>query len=212
MGDHRPCFLDFNADLLFSMDTHPFAPPCQRSLQLSDPRRVHKYRELLHDQLQDHKVYDKCRALAEVASNKTWNDTHTLQYKNLDAIITQSMLFAESSCGKCYTKRFEWSPAMIKLVESVRYWRLLFKRSKGLQIQHSTICRAQTAAGLSHNTETVDQPTIIAHLRTALIAMRQAQKHHVELHESYLNGLAEAINLEKNHIYQRKRTRTPFII
>jgi hypothetical protein len=149
-------------------------------------------------------VYDKCRALAEVASNKTWNDTHTLQYENLDAIITQSMLFAESSCGKCYTKRFEWSPAMIKLVESVRYWRLLLKRSKGLQIQHSTICRAQTAAGLSHNTETVEQPTIIAHLRTALIAMRQAQKHHVELRESYLNGLAEAIVLEKKPHLSKK--------
>jgi hypothetical protein len=28
-GDHHPCFVDFNADLLFTAKIHPFAPPCQ---------------------------------------------------------------------------------------------------------------------------------------------------------------------------------------
>jgi hypothetical protein len=43
-GDHRPYYLDFNADLLFSGSTSPLAPPCQRSLQLSDPRKVNSYK------------------------------------------------------------------------------------------------------------------------------------------------------------------------
>jgi len=35
--------------------------------------------------------------------------------------------------------------------------------------------------------------------------MRQAQKHHVELRESYLNGLAEAIVLEKKTTFIKER-------
>jgi hypothetical protein len=57
-GDHRPCFLDFNATALFSSLTSPLAPPCQRSLQLSDPRKILAYREALHEQLKYHKVFD----------------------------------------------------------------------------------------------------------------------------------------------------------
>jgi hypothetical protein len=41
-GDHRPYFLDLNANILFAGSTSPIAPVCYHSLQLSDPRRVGK--------------------------------------------------------------------------------------------------------------------------------------------------------------------------
>jgi hypothetical protein len=135
-GDHRPCFVDFNADLLFNAKIHPFASPCQRSLQLTDPRRVNKYRDILHEQLQYHKVFEKCETLSAAISSGRWSPDHISNYEQLDTIITQSMLYAKQSCGKRYTKLYEWSPSLIKLVEAVRYWRLLLKCSKGLTINY----------------------------------------------------------------------------
>jgi hypothetical protein len=114
------------------------------------------------------------------------------------------MLYAEKACSKRYTKRYEWSPQLIRAVESVRYWRLLLKRSKGLRIQHSTISRAKTNAHLQNSPEPVDQPSIINSLKKALNYMRGLQKSHTELRENYLQGLAEAIVL-KRHPYLEKK-------
>jgi len=194
-GNHHPCFLDFNAAILFSGFTSPLPPPCQRSFQLSDPRQD---REVLYDQLNYHYVFDKSKVLSEAASTNQWLSNHTSQYELLDqTIITQAMLFAKQSCSKRYTKRFEWSPKHIQLVEAVRYWRLLLKRSKRLPIKPSRIQRAKDSAGLSLTQETISIPHVISGLCKALILVRLAQKSHRELREAYLMGLAEAIAVEK---------------
>jgi hypothetical protein len=119
------------------------------------------------------------------------------EYEHIDVIITAAMLKAEKYCSKRYTKKFEWSPKLIQAVETVRFWRLLLQCSKGLLISYSSICRAREAAGLPNDLDTMDQPSIIKHLRDALSSLHQSQKSHVELHESYLHGLAEALVLDK---------------
>jgi len=144
----RPFPPTFDSESLFSELISPFAPPCQRSLQLPDPCKVVKYKEVLHEQLQYHNIPDKLKVLSEAAANKHWMEDCTKQYEVLDTLITQSMLYAERSCSKRYTKRFEWSPALIQRVETVRYWRLLLKRSKGLSIRPSTILQAKESAHL----------------------------------------------------------------
>jgi hypothetical protein len=106
-GDHRPCFLDFDAIKLFAGSTPPLAPKCQRSLQLADPRRVNKYKEILHQQLSYHKVPDLCTTLLTAANSDTWSPKHLALYESLDKTITEAMLFAESSCSRKVTKRFE---------------------------------------------------------------------------------------------------------
>jgi hypothetical protein len=124
-GDHCPCFLDFNADLLFAGSSPPLAPPFRRSPQLFDPRRTTKYKECLHDHLAYHNVIEKCKALQEVALTTQWTDSHKAEYEKLDTIITETMLFAEHSC-------FEWSVTLIRAVETVRYWRLFVKCFKAI--------------------------------------------------------------------------------
>jgi hypothetical protein len=147
-GDHRPCFLDLDADTLFGNSIHPLAPHCQQSLQLSDPRRVNKYKEVLHQQLSYHKVQERCKALQEVVDLNSWTIAHIDQDETLDRTITEAMLYAEASCSRKFTKRFEWSPSLVESVEAVRFWRLLLKRSKGLPIHSSTIHLARSKAGL----------------------------------------------------------------
>jgi hypothetical protein len=112
-GDHKPCFLDFNASLLFAGSTTPFSPVCQHSLQLSDPRKIAKYKSALHEQLEYHKEMDKCKNLHEMAAKGMWEDAQSKQYENLDLLIMESMLFAERACSKYYSTQFEWSPALI---------------------------------------------------------------------------------------------------
>lgn len=125
--DHCPCFLDFDAEAQFARDTPPLAPQCQRSLQLHDPRLVTKYKEVIHDQLSYHKVFNCCSELEKAADQNTWNDQHTVEYECLDALITEVMLHAECTAGKKYIKRFDWPPTLIASVESVYYWHLLLK-------------------------------------------------------------------------------------
>jgi hypothetical protein len=120
-GDYRPCFLDFDANQLFSGPTAPLAPPCQRGLQLHDPRKTTKYREILHEQLQYHKVFEKYQDLLQAAQQKLWSPEYTLQYNRLDAAIMEAMLHAERSCSKKYTKIYKWSPTMILAVEEVQF-------------------------------------------------------------------------------------------
>jgi hypothetical protein len=196
-GDHRPCFLDFNANLLFTGSTSPLPLASQCQLQLSDPRKVLQYKTILYEQLEYHNILEKGVALWEAATKSQWTDKHTKQYETLDLLITQSMLCAEQSCSKRYSKHFEWSPKLIQSVECVHFWRLLLKRSKGLSLQYSTIQNARANAGLPQDLDQTDHPTIIQKLREALQHLKYCQKSHVELRETYLHGLAEAIVLEK---------------
>jgi hypothetical protein len=96
------------------------------------------------------------------------------------------MLCAERSFGKRYSKRFEWSPELKQAVECVWFWCLLLKRSRGLSIRGTTIERARINAGLAVDLDPLDQPTIVKHLRTALVHLKSSQKSHVELRETYL--------------------------
>ncbi len=83
------------------------------------------------------------------------------------------------------------------MVEAVRYWRLLLKRSKGLPIKQSMIHKAHLGAHIADGPDPTQQPLIISSLRTALNHMKSLQKSHVELRETYLNGLVEAAVLQK---------------
>jgi hypothetical protein len=171
---------------------------CQRSLQLSVPRRVSKYRELLHDQLKYHKVLDKCSALLQAAQENKWPPELTISYARLDTLITESMLYAERSCSKKYSKRFKWSPTQIQAVETVRFWCLLLKRSKGLPISHPTIQHSRIKAGIPDSLDPLDLPTVVFNLRLALSTLHSSQKSHIELREQYLHCLAGAIVLERH--------------
>ncbi len=203
-GDHRPCFIDFNDDLLFFRTTPPLAPPCQWGPQLSDPRKIVSYKLIHYEKLDYHKVFDKYKLIREAAEANQWGPGQVLQYEKLDIIITQSMLSSEKSCSKRFTKRYDWSPKLIQAVEAVCYWRLLLKCSKGLPIKYITLQRAKSGAHLLEGSDPVDQTLIIISCWQALSYMKSLQKSHVELRENYLRGLAEALVLQKRPHLQKK--------
>jgi hypothetical protein len=86
-SDHRAYYIDLDALLLFADPAFDIAPPCHRRLQLSDPRLKNQYRDILHEQLVYHKVYDKVQALQEVSDAGNWTAEHIEEYQKLDKLM-----------------------------------------------------------------------------------------------------------------------------
>jgi hypothetical protein len=166
---------------------HPSSPSCKRNLQLFDSRRVNKYKDTLLEQLSYHSIMEKCKALYSTASSKQWTEDLSDQYEKLDKLITESVLYVERQSSKKYTKRFEWSPALVQTIESVCYWCLLLKRAKGLSIAASTLTSVREREKNSPlDTDSLDLPVIVKNLRMAIQQMRLSQRSQIELREAYL--------------------------
>jgi hypothetical protein len=71
-SDHRTCYIDIDPELLFISPTYSIETPCRRGLQLSDPRKVSKYKHTLQDQLDYHKIVNKYRDLHHLAELGEW--------------------------------------------------------------------------------------------------------------------------------------------
>jgi hypothetical protein len=99
-SDHRSCYLDIDAKLLFQEDMHALQPPCQRGLQLTDPRIVSKYNDNFRDQVSYHKIAEKYRNLLELAELNTWSVDLEEDYEKIDQINTESMIHAERQGAK----------------------------------------------------------------------------------------------------------------
>jgi hypothetical protein len=102
------------------------------------------------------------------------------------------MIHAERQGGK-YTKKYDWSPTLIQAVQTVRYWELLLKRSKGQQVAQSTIDITRHAAGLPlYSCDYFNRPLIVSKLREARQWKKSCQKNHVPLRKEWLESLATA--------------------
>jgi len=77
---------------MFADPAHDIAPPSYRRLQLSDPRLINKYRDILHEQLNYHKIYEKVQTLQEASDTGAWTSATTEEYQKIDKLVTESML------------------------------------------------------------------------------------------------------------------------
>jgi hypothetical protein len=191
-SDHRACYIDIDPDILFQESTHEILPPCRRGLQLTDPRKVNKYKGEFFDQLSYHKIIEKQRDLFQIAEADLWSEDYILDYEKVDKLNSEAMVHAERS-GPKFTNTYDWSPPLIQAIQSVRYWRLLLKRSKGQRVAQSTIDRTREAAGLPlYSSDQYTRLYIVNRLREALLTRHSLRKNHRELRISYLTQIATA--------------------
>ena len=78
-SDHRAYYVDFDALLMFADPAYDIAPPSYRHLQLSDPRLINQYRDILHEQLNYHRFMKKFR---HCRKHLTQGHGHPLQQRN----------------------------------------------------------------------------------------------------------------------------------
>jgi hypothetical protein len=198
LGDHNACYVDLDAEILFGDDTHPLAPASRRGLQLLDPRKVISYKEHLHKQLEYHKVFDKLKDLTYAAEHNLWSEQHTKEYNALDRIITESMIYAEKEITRVITGNYEWSVQLAQAIHSLRYWKLRIKRAHAIRVTDYFLTATHQLAGLPQDaTDQMTLPALIQNLHQSKEYLASCKKNHVALRESYLQGLAEAIVLQR---------------
>jgi hypothetical protein len=147
-GDHRGVYVDFSAALLFKSNTYELVRQQGRGLQLKDPRKVASYISALHEQLKYHKVLRKYEKLSEIPVG-VWTNAETIKYERLDRIAVQSALYAEKTVARRYSTRYQWSPALLKLVYVFRYARLRLKEAKGIMVTDKSIQYHRKQAGIT---------------------------------------------------------------
>jgi hypothetical protein len=198
-SDHRAYYVDFDALLMFVDPAHDIAPPSYRRLQLSDPRLRNQYRDILHEQLNYHKIYDKVQAMQVTSDSGAWTSATTEEYQKIDKLVTESMLYAERNTGKRVSTRYEWSPTLKKSVQEFRYWQMRFRQAKGLGISLPRLEVLKQQSGLSdEDTHATTIQDILQRLQHAVNTLRNHQKQQSALRATYLESLAEAIVLDQS--------------
>jgi len=195
-GDHRPCYIDIDVSLAFDGKTPSICPPCQRTLQLHDPRVVNNYITALHQQFKYHKIGQKTESLYNIAPNQ-WNTQQHIEYERLDQLITESMLYAESQAAKWYTNNYDWSPTLVRSVFAERFWRLALRHSQGRSISDDLFYRAKDNAGITVDASKLTLPDIVQCPACARQNRKEMQQNHQALRKNYLEKLAEALVLKR---------------
>mmetsp|Transcript_21350 Transcript_21350/g.30549 ORF Transcript_21350/g.30549 Transcript_21350/m.30549 type:complete len:1538 (+) Transcript_21350:1841-6454(+) len=199
-GDHRPLLIDFDAVRLFGDTSHEIQRPKASGLKLQDPRVVNKYIDKVIQQLEYHKIQTKVEALQEASLAGQWNSKCIRIYEVIGKIITESDIYADRAVAKRYSEKYEWSPALLRVVDAVRYWTLRLKKAKGVPVDEVLIKQHREAAHLplqqsEEITKLID--IVNKYLRDARKLMYQSQANHVELRRTFLEELAEAITVDK---------------
>lgn len=196
-GDHRPCYIDLDSSLAFGGKTSPACPPCQRGLQLHDPRRVSEYITTLNTQLETHNILQKVTEL-HTKTTIGWDSTDYAKYETIDQLITEAMLYAERQTSSRFTKTFEWSPTLMKAVYAERYWRLAYKQSVGRFVSENLLLRTRRLAGIPISISNLQLPHILQCLKAARETRKLLQKDHRTLRRNYLEKLSEALVLKRS--------------
>ena len=128
--DHRPVWIDVPHSLAFGYNVEHPAPRRLTRLNLKDARCVTRYYDLLRSRLDDHQIATRLANLADSTTPGT--PLTTDQAREYDAIHwehLQSVLFAEKNCRRLRAGAVPFSPGYNKIVNSIRYWRSVIKRT-----------------------------------------------------------------------------------
>lgn len=198
-GDHRPYFLDFDASLLFADPAYNIAPASSRNLRLQDPRVVQKYRERLHQLLDQNNVFPRLDLLQDKIKSGNWTESCCLEYEALDETITTSMLTAEKDLSRRVTTTYQWSPKLKAAVHKLRYWHLRLRQVRHLPVNLNQLDSFRHSGEISDQEHSLQTEVDIKMAQSAAFqTLKELQSKHQELRESYLEDLAEAIVLERS--------------
>jgi hypothetical protein len=195
-GDHRPFYIDLDVDLAFDGKVPSICPPCQRTLQLKDPRIVQNYITALTRQFNLHNVLPKLQELNSIQPNE-WSFQHLTMYERLDRTISESMLYAKNRAAKRYTNTFDWSPTLVQSVYAERFWKLALRQSQGRVLSPSLLQRTKEYAGIGADLSCLTLPDIVQCLASARQSRKELQQQHQQLRKNYLEKLAEALVLKR---------------
>jgi len=171
------------------------APLAHRGLQLFDSRKVEKYLESLERQISYHKILEKLEILHASVQNGTWTLDHNTQYKRLDDLLSESMLYTEKALTKALSKRYEWSPVLKQSIHALRFWELSRKQSIGLKLPNTTLQKEaeKDVLDLSTLPSPLTCMSIMKYRTQANKNLNECQSNHSTLRENHLIAIAIAM-------------------
>jgi hypothetical protein len=171
------------------------APLAHRGLQLFDSRKVEKYLESLERQISYHKILEKLEILHASVQNGTWTLDHNTQYKRLDDLLSESMLYTEKALTKALSKRYEWSPVLKQSIHALRFWELSRKQSIGLKLPNTSLQKEaeKDVLDLSTLPSPLTCMSIMKYRTQANKNLNECQSNHSTLRENHLIAIAIAM-------------------
>jgi hypothetical protein len=130
LSDHRACYLDLGAKLLFKEATPNIQPMLRRSLQLQDPCIVNNYYKHLKRQLDYHKLQSKIDELHKAVTNRGRHHDLVSYFEKIDLLFTEAMLYAESKSRKQFSTKCQWSPRLKKLLSQSNTGKCAYEKTK----------------------------------------------------------------------------------
>jgi len=185
--------------MLFSDPAYNIAVASHRKLRLHDPRVVQQYISNLHLRLDHHNVFPRLEALQEVIKTSQWTTSSTQEYESLDNVITESMIAAENDLSRRITTTYQWSPRLKQAVQRLRYWQLRLRQVRNQPFAKNQLLKYREEGNISEEEHSLSGEQDIQKARqNAYQSLKDLQKQHQELRDTYLEDLAEAIVLDRS--------------
>jgi hypothetical protein len=173
LSDHRGAFIDIDESISMGKAI-PSAQPIRQIGTKSILKELITYKEYLHHQISNRRVYDKAKKLSEEANKAETRDSDFLGRLNaLDMIVTQNCMAAE----KVVKLKIKMSPESYYAHQVVHYWNI--KAKEKLNRIDTTIQQQAVKGGLPPEW----QEYIYKNQRNPNSALRHATKLHSAIKE-----------------------------
>lgn len=146
-------------------------------------------------QISYHKILEKLEILHASVQNGTWTLDHNTQYKRLDNLLSESMLYTEKALTKALSKRYEWSPVLKQSIHALRFWELSRKQSIGLKLPNTSLQKEaeKDVLDLSTLPSPLTCMSIMKYRMQANKNLNECQSNHSTLRENHLIAIAIAM-------------------
>ena len=190
VGDHRPIWVEISKESAFGSVLPDLPSFKARKLKCHDPRIVTKYNDILEKYLRDHNFFNRVEKLFTECSEEM-NSEQEEEYEKLDSIRERGMLVAENGCRRLKMGSKKWSPTLQRAIDRYRYMKLSISRIKGRKIGARTLIRLSKKCGF--NSEGMSVEELIIERDGAFKEYKSIKKKHIELRETFLEELAQAM-------------------
>lgn len=194
-GDHRGLWCDIPSEYLMGFNMNKLHSPKARRLKLLDPRTKKAYLRTLHSLLAKDNIYETFDTLFQEIHERA---THLPieKFEHLDDKITLAMEKAERGCRKLKSGKVKWSPTYQKACDTVTYWKLTLKESKGDTINIRKLRSLRQKLGLQRFRGSVEVAEM--ELQKAQKTQKKCKRHAENLQLEYRSSLALAKEKEDN--------------
>ena len=184
--DHRGLFADLDGDQLLRLRMEE--PESREGRRLSSKNNKHRKTYLQHlcKHLEAHNVYKRVGTMNTKSTSGDLSEADQVEYDRIDTCITEGMLAAEKQLPR--RRERGWTADMNKMIYKIRYYRLLLRRTRGLQTHEGVLRKVRDNAGVTWDSS--DEQQIKQKLRNTWKQLDEYQKTIVAKRDKFLQDLA----------------------